>query len=69
VQHHENKPCIIQVAEHISKGLPTFAIAEISFDVRQNKCTKELASHPGRQSNKAVDAGCLPTKGNLAFLV
>jgi hypothetical protein len=35
------------------------AIAEIPFDVRQNRCTKELriGSHPGRQSKKIVDAG------------
>jgi hypothetical protein len=45
------------------------AVAEIPFDVRQNKCTKELriVPHPGRQSKKTVDAEPRPNNGNQAF--
>jgi hypothetical protein len=53
------------------KRLPTLALAEIPFDVRQNRCTKEfrIAPHPGRQSKKSVDARCQPNIGNQALLI
>jgi hypothetical protein len=52
-----------------SRGLSTLAIAEILFDVRQNRCTKELriVPHPDRQSKKSMDAGRRPNNGNQAF--
>jgi hypothetical protein len=45
------------------------AVAQTSFDVRQNRCTKELCivPHPGRQSTKTVYAGRRPNNGNQAF--
>jgi hypothetical protein len=32
--------CIIEMEADISKRLPTLAVAEIPFGVRQNRCTK-----------------------------
>jgi hypothetical protein len=54
-----------------SNSLLTLAVAEIPFDVRHNKCTKELriAPHPGGQNKKTADAGCRPNNGNQAFLL
>jgi hypothetical protein len=42
----------------------------IRFDVRQNRCTKELlvVPHPGRQSKTTIDAGSEPNDGNQALL-
>jgi hypothetical protein len=42
--------CIAEMEGDTSKRLPTPAIAEILFDVTQNKCTKELriVQYPGR---------------------
>jgi hypothetical protein len=33
---------MIEMEEDISKGLPTLTVADIPFDVRQNKCRKEF---------------------------
>jgi hypothetical protein len=54
-----------------SKRFPTLALAEIPFDVKQDRGTKELRilPHPGRQSKKTVDAGGRPNNGSQAFLV
>jgi hypothetical protein len=47
---------IIEMEMGTSKRLPTLAVAEVPFNVRQNKCTKELriVPHLGRQE----DCGC-----------
>jgi hypothetical protein len=62
--------CIIEMEIDTSKHLPMLAVARIPFDVRQNRCTKELriAPHPGRQSKRTVDAKGRPNNGNQAFL-
>jgi hypothetical protein len=41
--------CVIEMKIGVSKRLPTLAVAEIPFDVRQNRCAKQLriASNPG----------------------
>jgi hypothetical protein len=44
------------------KGLPTLAVAEIPFDVRQNMHKRTL--HPGKLNKKTVDAGRRPNHGN-----
>jgi hypothetical protein len=61
--------CIIEMEVATSKRLPTLAIAEIRFDVRQNRCIKELLimPHPDRQSKKTVAAGCRPNHGSQRF--
>jgi hypothetical protein len=63
--------CMAEMDGDTSKRLPVLAVAEISFDVTQNRCAKELCilPHPGRQSTKIVDAGRRPNNGNQAFLV
>jgi hypothetical protein len=50
--------CIFQMEGVTSKRLPSIRVAEIPFDVRQNRYTKELriVPHPCRQSKKIVDA-------------
>jgi hypothetical protein len=62
--------CIIEMKAGTLKRLSTLAIAETSFDVRQNRWTKELhiILHPGRQSEKNVDAGRRPNNGNDIFM-
>jgi hypothetical protein len=54
-----------------SKRLPMLALAGIPFNVKQNRCTKELGIvlHPGRQSMKTVVTGRRPNNGNHAFLI
>jgi hypothetical protein len=53
------------------KRFPAFAVAEILFDVKQNRRRKELCivPHPGRENKKTVDVGRGPNNGNHAFLV
>jgi hypothetical protein len=50
--------CFIEMEVDISNRLPTFTVAETPFDVRQNRCTKELRTTPhlGTQSEKTVNA-------------
>jgi hypothetical protein len=62
---------MIEMEGDASKRFPTHAIAEIPFDVRQNRCTKEprIITHPGRQNKKIVNAGRRPNNGNQTFLV
>jgi hypothetical protein len=61
--------CILEMEVDTSESLPTLAIAVIVFNVTQNSCTKELfiVPHPGRQSQKTMDAGHLPNIGNRSF--
>jgi hypothetical protein len=63
--------CILEIEVDTSKPLPMLAIAEISFDIRQSKHTKELRiiPYPGRQSKKTLDAGRRPNNENQAFMV
>jgi hypothetical protein len=60
---------IIEMEIDTSKRLPPFAVAEIPFDVRQNRCTKELrfVLDRGSQSKKIVDAGSRLNNGNRTF--
>jgi hypothetical protein len=62
--------CILEMEVDTMKRLLVFAVAEIPFNVRQNRCTKKLpvVPHPGRQSKKTVDAGLRPNHGNQTFL-
>jgi hypothetical protein len=52
-----------------SKRLAMLAIAEIPFDIRQNRCAKKLCiiPHFSRQGKKTVDAGRRPSNGNEAL--
>jgi hypothetical protein len=63
--------CIIEMEADTSKRIPTLAVSEIPFDVRQDRYTKELpvALHPSRQSKKIMDAERQLNNGNQAFLV
>jgi hypothetical protein len=51
---------MIEMEVDTSKRLPMLAVAEILFDVRQNRCIEELriVPHPGRESRKTLEAGC-----------
>jgi hypothetical protein len=40
--------CIIEMEGHILKRLPALAVAESRFDVRQNRCRKELRIPSGQ---------------------
>jgi hypothetical protein len=61
--------CVNETEVGTSKRLPMLAIADIPFDIRQNRCAKELCiiPHSGRQSKKTVDAGRRPNNGNEAL--
>jgi hypothetical protein len=61
--------CIIEIEVDTSKRLPTLAVAEIPFDVRQNRCTKELriVPHPGGQGKKTMGAVRRPNNAHQAF--
>jgi hypothetical protein len=63
--------CVIEMEVDASNRLPILAMAEIPFDIPQNRCAKELCiiPHSGRQSKKTVDAGRRPNNGNEALLV
>jgi hypothetical protein len=63
--------CIIAIERDTSKCFPTLPVAEIPFDVRQNRCTKELriVPYPGTQNKKTVDARRRANNGPQALLV
>jgi hypothetical protein len=62
--------CIIEIERNTLKRLLPPTVADISFDVMQNKYTKEICivPHPGRQNKKTVNAGRRPNNANQEFL-
>jgi hypothetical protein len=63
--------CIVEMEVDTLKRLPIFVVAEIPFDIRQDRCAKEflIVPHPGRQRKKTMDARRRPNSGNRTFLV
>jgi hypothetical protein len=57
---------IIEMELDTSKRLPMLAAAEIPFNVKQNRSTKDLriVPHLGRQNKKTVDARRRPNNEN-----
>jgi hypothetical protein len=49
------RECVIEIKVGTSKHLPPLAVAEMTFDVRQNRCTKELGVLPHLAAKAKVD--------------